>query len=171
MKGYEVPYKVIIMAKKYISRFGKSGKVLVARIKPKNDLLQSICSLVEDHEVKSGVIISGIGFLQRAHLRNCKCLPNEYPITDKNRLYLIFAKPLEILALSGNVSEVEGKSGVHAHITLSYVEGNKIKVVGGHLIEGCIVYHLAEIIIMELEELDMVKTLDAETKTLQLFVR
>ncbi|MFQ5820022.1 MAG: PPC domain-containing DNA-binding protein [Candidatus Heimdallarchaeota archaeon] len=159
------------MGKKYVSRFGKSGKVLVARIKPENDLLQSICSLVEKHEVKSGVILSGVGLLQRARLRNCKSIPNEYPITDANRSYLTFEKPLEILALSGNVHEVEGKSGVHAHITLSYVEEDKIGVVGGHLIEGCIVFGFAEIIIMELEEIDMGKTLDAETKTLQLFVR
>ncbi len=160
-----------ILEKKYVSRFGKSGKVFVARIKPENDLLQSICSLVKEHEVKSGVILSGVGLLQRAHLRNCKCLPNKYPITDENRLYLIFEKPLEILALSGNVHDVEGKFGVHAHITLSYVEEDKIGVVGGHLIEGCIVFGFAEIIIMELEEINMGKTLDPETKTLQLFVR
>ncbi|MCD6530361.1 DNA-binding protein [Candidatus Bathyarchaeota archaeon] len=76
---------------------------------------------------------------------------------------------MEILSLSGNVSEVEGKPWIHAHITLSYVENDEIKVVGGHVLEGCIVFGFAEVFIMELEDVDMKKKFDEETKTLQLF--
>ncbi|MFQ6126919.1 MAG: PPC domain-containing DNA-binding protein [Candidatus Heimdallarchaeota archaeon] len=159
------------MTKKYITRLGKGGKVYVTRMKPGSDLLQSICSLVEDNRTKASVILSGLGLLRRARLRNCKTLPEKYPITDANRSFLIFERPLEILALSGNVSEVEGKAWVHAHITLSYVEGEEIRVVGGHLLEGCIIFGFAEVFVMELKDIDMKKTLDAETKTLQLFVK
>jgi len=142
---------------------------LVARIKPGSDLLQSIRDLVEENEIKAGVILSGVGALRRAHLRNLRVLPKEYPITDVNRTFLTFERPLEILALSGNVSAVEGKPWVHAHITLSYVEGDKITVIGGHLLEGCIIFGFAEVFIMELQDIDMRKGFDDETRTFQLF--
>jgi len=154
----------------YLYRLGRGGKILVARIKPGSDLLKSICSLVEENEIKSGVIMSGVGLLSKARLRNCKILPKEYPITDANRFFLTFERPMEILSLSGNVSEVEGKPWIHAHITLSYIENDEIRVVGGHLLEGCIVFGFAEVFIMKLEGIDMEKRFDEETKTLQLFV-
>jgi len=154
---------------RYVIRFGKSRKVLVARIKPGSDLFQSIRALIEENGIKAGVIVSGVGLLRKACLRNCKVLPKEYPITDANRSFLTFEKPLEILALSGDVSEVEGKPWVHAHITLSYVEGDEIRVIGGHLLEGCVIFSFAEIFVMELEDIDMKKGFDEETRTLQLF--
>jgi len=162
---------VTILENRYIGRFGKIGKVLVARIKPGSDLLQSIRSLVEENRVKAGVILSGVGLLRRAHLRNCKVFPKEYPITDANRAFLTFERPLEILALSGNVSEVDGKPSVHAHVTLSYVEGDEIRVIGGHLLEGCIIFGFAEVFVIELEDIDMKKEFDEETRTHQLFIR
>lgn len=158
------------MGNRYVSRIGKSGRVLVARIMPGSDLLQSIRTIVEKHGIKAGVIISGVGLLRKARLRNCKALPKEYPITDTNRSFLTFEKPLEILALSGNISELEGKPWVHIHITLSHADGGSIEVIGGHLLEGCIVFGFAEIFIMELEDIDMKKRFDKETKTLQLFI-
>ncbi len=72
--------------------------------------------------------------------------------------------------MSGNVSMAEGSPLVHAHVTLSYVEGDEIGVVGGHLIEGCIVFGFAEVILMELDNIKMEKRFDEETRTLQLFV-
>jgi len=155
---------------KYVDRVGKGGKVIVTRLKPNNDLLQSIKSLVEKEGIKAGVILSGIGLLKKASIRNCKVLPKEFPITDANRSFLTFQKPLEILSLSGNISEVKGEPLVHAHITLSYVEGEEISVIGGHLIEGCLTFGFVEIFIMELKNIKLEKEFDPETKTLQLFV-
>jgi len=156
----------------YVCRSGKSGRVLIARVKPGSDLVKSIRALVEENGMKAGVILSGVGLLRRARLRNCKVLPERYPIADANRTFLTFERPLEILALSGNVSEVEGEPLVHAHVTLSYVvDGDEARVVGGHLLEGCVVFGFAEVFIMELEEIDMRKEFDDETKTHQLFAR
>ncbi|UCH01743.1 MAG: DNA-binding protein [Candidatus Bathyarchaeota archaeon] len=154
---------------RYVCESGKSGQILVTRIKPGSDLLQSIRNIVEDNEVKSGVILSGTGLLCKSRLRNCKTLPQHYPITDVNRSYLAFETPLEILALSGNVSEIEGKPWVHAHIVLSYVKSDRIRVIGGHLIEGSIVFGFTEVVLMEIEGMSMPKKYDDETKTLQLF--
>ena len=162
---------MIHLENRSISRLGKSGKVFVARMKSGNDLLRALNNLLEEHNIKAGVILSGVGLLRRAGLRNCKSLPKEYPITDENRSYMEITNPLEILTLSGNISEVEGKSWVHAHVTLSYIDGEEIHVVGGHLIEGCIIFGFAEVIIMELKDIDMRKTFDEETKQMQLFVQ
>ena len=156
---------------RYVSRCGKSGRVLALRVKPGSDLLKSIHDVAEENGVGAGVILSGVGLLERARLRNCKVLPERYPITDVNRSFLSFERPLEILALSGNVSEVEGKSWVHSHVTLSYVdESEQARVVGGHLLEGCIIFGFAEVFVLELADINMKRELDEETRTLQLFV-
>lgn len=159
------------METRHVNRVGKGGRVVVARLKPGSDLLLSLRRLVEKEGIRAGVILSGVGLLERARLRNCKALPEEYPITDANRSFVTFERPLEILALSGSVSEVEGKPWVHAHVTLSCVEDEEISAIGGHLIEGCIVFGFAEIFLMELEDIEMNREFDEETKTLQLFVQ
>jgi hypothetical protein len=154
---------------RYIVRSGQPGRVIVARVKPGSDLLRSLQKIAAEEGITSGVIVSGVGLLKQARLRNCKSLPDEYPITDANRTFLSFEKPLEILSISGNVTLVEGEPLVHAHLTLSSVEGEEITVIGGHLIEGCVVFGFSEFAILELEGIEMVKRFDEETQTLQLY--
>ncbi len=157
------------MNDRYIVRTGRPGRVIVARVKPGSDLLRSLQKIVAEEGITSGVIVSGVGLLKQARLRNCKSLPEEYPITDANRTFLSFEKPLEILSISGNVTLAEGEPLVHVHLTLSSVEGTEITVIGGHLIEGCEVFGFSEFAILELEGVEMVKRFDEETRTLQLF--
>jgi hypothetical protein len=152
-----------------ISKEGRTGKVIVTRLKTGSDLYLSVQDLAEEYNLKAAVILSGVGLLSKANLRNCKNLPDEFPITDKNRNYASFEAPLEILGISGNISTVDGRPLIHAHLTLSYVHDDKIRVVGGHMIEGSIVFGFSEIILMEISEIEMVKKYDPETKTLQLF--
>ena len=154
---------------RYIARTGGPGRVIVARVMPGSDLLEALRCVVSDEGIEAGVILSVVGLLERARLRNCKRLPEAYPITDENRTYLSFERPLEILSASGNVTMLEGDPLVHAHLTLSSVEREEITVVGGHLIEGCVIFGFAEVILMELEDIEMEKRFDEETKTPQLF--
>jgi predicted DNA-binding protein with PD1-like motif len=154
---------------RYIARSGLTGRVIVARVKPGSDLLRSLQKVAAEEGVTSGIILSGVGLLKQARLRNCKSLPKKYPITDANRTFLSFEKPLEILSISGNVTLAERELVVHAHLTLSSVEGEEITVIGGHLIEGCVVFGFSEFVIMELEGIEMAKRFDEETQSLQLF--
>jgi len=154
---------------RHIVKSGRPGRVVVARVKPGSDLLGSLQKIAVEEGITSGVIVSGVGLLKQARLRNCKSLPEEYPITDTNRTFLSFEKPLEILSISGNITLAEGKPLVHAHLTLSSVEEGEITVIGGHLIEGCVVFGFSEFAILELEGVEMVKRFDEETRTLQLF--
>lgn len=157
------------MKERIILRTDNPGKIIVSRIKTGSDLLLSIQKIVDELSIRSAVILSGVGLLRKARIRNCKNLPSDFPITDSNRCFNSFEKPLEILGISGNVSISGENTLVHAHLTLSYIDNGEIKVIGGHLIEGCRVFGFAEVIIMELPKLEMVKNYDDETKTLQLF--
>lgn len=157
------------MKERIITKTAKPGKIIVSRIKTGSDLLLSLQKLVDESSIKSAVIISGVGLLRKARIRNCKNLPNDFPITDSNRSFNSFERPLEILGLSGNVSISEQSTLVHVHLTLSYVDDGEIKVIGGHLIEGCKVFGFAEVFLMELHGLEMVKNYEEETKTFQLF--
>ncbi len=152
-----------------IYRFGTAGKILVARLKTGNDLLLSLKKIVEENEIKAGVIISGVGLLEKARIRNVKIFPEKFPISDEHRIIVSFDGPLEILSLSGNISLIEDKPSVHLHATLSYYNGTSIQVVGGHVIEGCTIFGFAEIVIIEIESILMKKGFDTETKTFQLF--
>lgn len=157
------------MVVRYEAKIGKGSRIFVARLKPGSDLIESLQDIASKEGIEAGVILSGVGLLGETRLRNCKSLPEEFPITDVNRSFLSIKRPLEILSISGNISKAEGKPLVHAHICLSFVEGDTITVVGGHLLRGCTVYGFAEIVVMELDDIEMVKRLDEETKTLQLF--
>jgi predicted DNA-binding protein with PD1-like motif len=157
------------MSNRFKIKSGYTGRVIVARLKSTSDLLQSLQEIVTCEDVKAGVILSGVGLLDKAEIRNCKSLPDEFPITNKNRTFLSFNKPLEIISISGNIAIVERKPLVHAHITLSYVEGDEITVIGGHLIEGCEIFGFAEVALLELNNIDMEKRYDEETRTYQLF--
>jgi predicted DNA-binding protein with PD1-like motif len=158
------------MVRDYVHRIGRTERIHVLRLKPNSDLLDSIKDFAEREGIKAGIIVSGTGLLKRARLRNCKSFPKDFPITDENRAYMEFERPLELLSLSGNISEAEGKPSVHAHVVLSFVDSDRIITIGGHLIEGCLIYGFAEVFIMELGSIKMEKSFDKVTKTLQLFV-
>ncbi|MGD2201292.1 MAG: DNA-binding protein [Candidatus Bathyarchaeota archaeon] len=157
------------MVDRFKVRTAESQRVVVARLKNGSDLLGALQSIAEEKGIRAGVFLSGVGLLGEARIRNCKSLPEEFPITDANRTFTHIKKPLEILALSGTISITEGKPLVHAHLTLSGVEGDEITVIGGHLIEGCTIFGFAEIALMELGGIEMTKSFDEETQTLQLF--
>jgi predicted DNA-binding protein with PD1-like motif len=160
---------VYYLSVRYELRRGKGEEVIVTRLKPGSDLLASLKDIASSQGIRGGVFLSGVGLLEEAHLRNCKILPDTYPITDENRTFLSFKVPLEILSMSGNISISEGEPLVHVHLTLSHATGEGIKVIGGHLLEGCIVFGFAEIVILVLSDIQMIKQFDEETKTPQLF--
>ena len=93
--------------KEYRLRSGIKKRVIVARIKRGNDLLWSINKIVLEEGIKAGVILSLVGALSRASLRNVESFQNILPITDENRKYTVIERPCEILSLSGNIGEIE----------------------------------------------------------------
>ena len=60
-----------------------------------------------------------------------------YNQAERKYYFLDLARPLEIIALTGNISLKDGEPMVHAHVTLSDSDG---RAFGGHLAEGTLVF-------------------------------
>jgi predicted DNA-binding protein with PD1-like motif len=99
------------------------------RLKPGQDLFDSIQAFVMEKQVKAGCILSGVGSLTHATLR----LANR----DFNSEY---GGPFEIVSITGTVSIY----GSHLHMSISDGDG---KTIGGHFESGCTIYTTAEIVI------------------------
>ena len=99
------------------------------RLKPGQDLFDSIEAFVMEKQVKAGCLLSGVGSLTHAALR----LANREFISD-------FEGHFEIVSITGTVSI----HGSHLHISVSDGDG---RTIGGHLGPGCKIYTTAEIVI------------------------
>lgn len=118
---------------------GQINRVVVGKLKIGVDLLSGIEEIARKGNIKTGIILSGVGALQKGIFRNAKVVPPDYKMEDKYRLFVEIDKPLEIVALSGWIAtSTDGKCNVHAHISTSTVIDDKIVSLGGHLTNGTI---------------------------------
>lgn len=92
------------MSPKRTSEFmiGGIGMVLIGKIEPRHDLLSALKKMVEDAKIESRVILSVIGRLRRAVLRNVARFPEQQPITDADRFYKEVDCPRDTLHLGNN---------------------------------------------------------------------
>lgn len=74
---------------------------------------------------------------------------------------LNLTEPLEIVSLTGTVCP----TGAHLHISASKVSG---EVVGGHLLDGCLVETTAEVVLAVLNEWKFKREVDPSTGYLEL---
>jgi predicted DNA-binding protein with PD1-like motif len=106
-----------------------SNKVYVFRLKPGEDLRNSIEAIVKEKNIEAGWI------------NTCVCSLTDYTIRFANQQEGIRGSGhFEIVSLTGTVSV----NGSHLHISISDSTG---KTIGGHLLEGCKIYTTAEIVI------------------------
>lgn len=153
----------------YLGR-GKVKDILQFRVKKNCDLLEAITDTIKEEGIRSAVIISGIGALRKAVCRNLKWFPKEYPVRDSDRIFYQLEQPLELLALSGWVARREdGEPEIHAHFSVSTVEGEKIENMGGHLTKGTITGFKVVITLLILEEDNFYADFDPTTKTYDFF--
>jgi len=117
-------------------------EVLAVRLAPFQDLRKSLDSLVSVHQIEAGCILSCAGSLRQAAIR----------FADQNEATLLTEK-FEIVSLSGTLS----KNGSHLHLAISDSTGQTI---GGHLMEGCLIYTTAEIVIGILPDLKFLREHD-----------
>ena len=149
---------------------GKIKEILQFRAKENEDLLEVIKKAVVENEIHSAIIISGIGALRKAVCRNLKWFPEEYPVRDNDRLFYQIEKPLELLSLSGWVArKPNGKPEVHAHFSVSTVEGSKVQNFGGHLTKGTITGIKVVVALAILDEDNFYADIDKNTKSIDIF--
>jgi len=99
------------------------------RLKPGQDLLDRIESIVAEKNIEAGCVLSAVGSLTHATLRLAN---REY--------YSEYDGHFEIVSMTGTVSIY----GSHLHISVSDENG---KTIGGHLVPGCKIYTTAEMVL------------------------
>lgn len=120
----------------------KTGKVIVVRLEPGEDILKSIEKIVAENSLQSGHL-SLIGAVSRVHL-------GYFDLEAKVYKDFTIDEDLEIVSCVGNISRLDDDYVVHAHIVASDVNG---KCYAGHLMEGCEVSVTIEIVITEFPEM------------------
>ena len=120
-------------------------KTYTVRLRRGADLLESIEKLCAENAIKAGVLLSAVGCVSRGRVRDA----GGVNIVD-------IAEPMEIVSLMGTVSHKR----CHLHVSFSKED---LSVVGGHLVEGCIINTTCELIIGELENCVYDVEFDEET--------
>jgi predicted DNA-binding protein with PD1-like motif len=109
-------------------------KAYTFRLKPGQDLFDSIENFVNENKIEAGCVLSSVGSLTRTTLR----LANRSTYNEYDGYF-------EIVSMTGTVST----NGSHIHISISDGDGVTI---GGHLVSGCKIYTTVEIVIAEFED-------------------
>lgn len=119
-----------------------AGKFHAFRLKPHRDIKEAITTFAKDQKIKAGAIVSCVGGLE------------QYNIRFANQPDGSFQKGFfEIVSLVGTFDE----SSSHIHISVCDGKGNTI---GGHLMNNCLVYTTAEIVVVELTDLEFSRETD-----------
>ncbi|MCS7281552.1 MAG: DUF296 domain-containing protein [Desulfobacterota bacterium] len=114
------------------------------------DLVQGLTQFVQTKGIRMGILWA-IGALESARLAYYDQKKREY-------VQISIEDGVEILSMFGNISEKDGRPFIHAHI----VVGDKDRVFGGHVQEGCRVFAL-EYLILELSGPILARSFDHET--------
>jgi uncharacterized protein len=104
------------------------------RLRPGQDLFDSIEEVVKENKIEAGCLLSSVGSLTHATLR----LANR---DDYNE----YEGHFEIVSMTGTVSI----HGSHIHVAISDGDG---VTTGGHLVNGCKIYTTAEIVLAVFED-------------------
>lgn len=118
-------------------------RMIFARLDEGDDLLLSLKQCAVKHDIKSGWfnLIGGLKELA-------------YGLFEKGEHKRIHKKAshcFEILPTFGNITQKDGDTFIHAHITAA--DEKEGAVCGGHLTEGCKVYPFAEVVICEINQI------------------
>lgn len=122
------------------------------RLRPGEDLLLMLERFAATQRLRAGFVVAIVGSLRHARIR----LADRPEATD-------FEGRFEILSLSGTITE----EGAHLHLSISDGTG---RTLGGHLVEGCLIYTTAEVILGELPALTFTRDPDPETTYPELVV-
>lgn len=132
--------------------FTPMTRTLILRLKPGQDLKLELQRLCDEHQLKAACVVTCVGSLTTMKLR----LANQPTGSE-------FAGPLEIVSLVGTLSQ----NGSHLHLCACDSTG---KTTGGHLLEGCLIYTTAEIVIGIFDEAEFQRVFDQQSGSKELQV-
>ena len=131
----------------------EAQKIFALRLHPGADFKKGLADFVADQNIKAGYIITAVGSLTACCLRYAG---QSAGVSTQGKF--------EILSLSGTLSV----DGLHLHISLADESG---KTIGGHLLDGNIIYTTAEIVIGEANNLLFRRAADPETGYSELVIQ
>lgn len=120
------------------------GRSFMGNLTRGADMLDGLTEVCRTGGVAHGSV-QAIGALYGARL-------GYFNAEDKAYEYIEVGQHVEIVSLMGNISLLEGRPFIHAHLAVGDREG---RVWGGHLAQGCRVY-VCEYVIQELAAADQV---------------
>lgn len=115
------------------------------RLEPGDDVRRSLQEWATENAVDAAMITCAVGSLTHAHLRYANRADGIVTTSD-----------LEVLSLSGTIS----RHGMHLHMSVGDRNGN---VLGGHLLDGCVVRTTLELTVQEINGLRMLRSRDEQT--------
>lgn len=147
-------------------------RIAAGRIKPWSiilekgaDVIESLEAVAAEENIRAGVIVSAVGSLKKAVLRNPKtqtvtesqfAVKREIPcpIAPKGEIGIMeLSGEMEVLSLEGNITVKEGKAIAHVHASVY----NKGETFGGSLCPGSFVYRQLELCLLEYEDIDIIR--------------
>ncbi|UOQ72434.1 PPC domain-containing DNA-binding protein [Hymenobacter cellulosilyticus] len=117
-------------------------RTFALRLRPGQDLRQQLTAFVQEHQIRAAAVVTCVGSLTTTTLR----LANQSGPS-------VYHGHFEIVSLVGTLSV----NGSHLHLAVSDSTG---RTIGGHLLDGNLVYTTAELVIGVLDELDFRRETD-----------
>ena len=132
--------------------------VIFLRLFPNEDVIIHLKEACKLYNVKSAVVLSGIGQLKNIKLGYFKNKGDYNPE--------IINKPVELLSLTGNICKDKDDYAIHLHTVLG--DENK-EAIGGHFIEGQVSI-TAEIVILKIN-LNIQRKINEKTGLKDLYLK
>ncbi|HRN85991.1 MAG TPA: DNA-binding protein [Candidatus Dojkabacteria bacterium] len=132
-------------------------KTFVERLHKGSDLKLEIKRIAKENHFSAACIVNAVGSLSKLIVRT--------DVRDGKPVIKEYGK-VEVVSLIGTI----GKDGDHLHI---HIAGGQIDgiVVGGHLVDGCIVHTTVELMFLVMEEMEFITELDSNTGFDELVVK
>ena len=128
-------------------------KTYAVRLRRGADLLQSIEAFCAEHQIRAGVLLSGVGCVTKASIR------------DAGGVNIVsIDEAMEIVSLMGTVSEKR----CYLHVSFAKED---LSVIGGHLVAGCMINTTCELVIGELRDYVYDVEFDEETGYDELIIK
>lgn len=119
----------------------KIKRIIVGKVEPDEDLIDSIIKMVKKHDIRSG-FINCIGALKKFTI-------GYFEIDSKNYKMETFNENVEMLTCLGNITYIDNEPIIHLHVTLGRRD---YSLIGGHLSRPSIVSVTGEVSIFETDK-------------------
>ena len=134
----------------------EENEIIVVKMDNGENLFDSLNSVIEKHDIKSALILSGIGMLKDFEIGYYN--GSEY---ENKR----FEDPMELLSMHGSIAKGQ-ENKIHIHVSLASSDNTTF---GGHLMNARVCM-LNEIILRKLNKITLSRKLNEKSGLLELAV-